>query len=132
MPGCGKDTLRLVQVEGKVMLGAKVLATDAHTTGTVVLHPDKSKGNTSLEEPRGSIDSEGHFKIATGTKPGAAPGWYKVTVDAATVIDPKNPYHSASGFLMPERYLDKETSKLAFEVVENAPAGTYDLKLDPK
>jgi hypothetical protein len=132
LSGCGKDKVGLVQVEGKVMLGAKVLATDAHTTGTVVLHPDKSKGNASLEEPRGPIDSEGNFKIATGTKPGAAPGWYKVTVDAAKVIDPKNPYHSASGFLMPERYLDKETSKLAFEVVENAPAGTYDLKLDPK
>jgi len=132
LSGCGKDTITLVQVEGKVMLGEKLLATDSHTTGTVVLHPDKSKGNVSLEEPRGPIDSEGKFKIATGTKPGAAPGWYKVTVDAAKVIDPKNPYHSASGFLMPERYLDKETSKLALEVVENAPGGAYDLKLDPK
>ena len=55
-----------------------------------------------------------------------------MTVDAATGIDPKNPYHIASGFLMPERYLDKETSIYAFQVVENAPAGTYDLKLDTK
>ena len=132
LSGCGKDTQRLMQVEGKVMLGAKLLATDAHTTGTVVLHPDKSKGNASLEEPRGPIDSGGNFRIATGTKPGAAPGWYKVTVDAAKVIDPKNPYHSASGFLMPERYLDNETSTHAIQVVENAPAGTYDLKFDPK
>ena len=132
LPGCGKDTVRLAQVEGKVMLGAKVLATDAHTTGTVILHPDKSKGNASLEEPRGPIDSEGNFKISTGIKPGAAPGWYRVTVDAAKVIDLNNPYHSASGFLMPERYIDKQTSKLAFQVIENAPAGTYDLKLDPK
>jgi hypothetical protein len=132
LSGCGKDTRKLTQVEGKVILGANMLATDAHTTGTVILHPDKSKGNASLEEPRGPIDSEGNFKIATGTKPGAVPGWYKVTVDAAKVIDPKNPYHSASGFLMPERYLDKETSKLAFEVVENASAGAYDLKLNPK
>jgi len=130
--GCGKGEAQLVPVEGTVMLGDKVLATDTHTTGTVVLHPDKSKGNDSLEEPRGSIDSSGRYKIFTGTRPGAAPGWYKVTVDAAKVEDPRNPYHSASGFLMPERYIDRDKSKLAFEVVETPAAGAYDLKLDAK
>jgi hypothetical protein len=90
------------------------------------------KGNESLEIPRGSIDSEGKFKILTGLKEGVAPGWYKVTVDAAKVIDPKNPYHSASGFLMPIHYTDKEESNLAFEVVAKPPAGAYDLKLETK
>jgi hypothetical protein len=133
LSGCGaKDTIKLLPVEGIVMLGEKVLATSANTKGTVRLYPDRTKGNDSLEIPRGSIDSEGKFKILTGLKPGVAPGWYRVTVDAATVIDPKNPYHSASGFLVPERYIDKDESNLAFEVVENAPAGAYDLKLNSK
>jgi hypothetical protein len=131
--GCGaKDTIKLLPVEGTVMLGDKVLATDANTKGTVRLYPDRTKGNDSLQIPRGSIDSEGKFKVLTGVKPGASLGWYRVTVDAATVIDPKNPYHSASGFLVPERYIDKDESDLAFEVVENAPAGAYDLKLNSK
>src|SRR5437879_10302481 len=46
-----------------------------------------------------------------------------VTVHAAKVADPQNPYHSASGFLMPERYIDRDKSKLAFEVVETPAAG---------
>jgi hypothetical protein len=132
LAGCGPGKVRLAPVEGKVMLGGKPLATDTHTTGWVILYPDKSKGNQSLEEPRGPIDAEGRFTISTGTRPGAAPGWYKVTVDAAKVIDPKNPYHSASGFLVPERYIDKEKSKLALEVVDDPPAGKYDLTLDAK
>jgi hypothetical protein len=132
LPGCGPGGARLVPVVGKVMVGDKLLTMDANTTGTVILYPDKAKGNDSLEEPRGTLDSSGTFKIFTGTKPGAAPGWYKVTVDAARVIDPKNPYHSASSWLHPERYIDKEKSKLAFEVVENAAPGAFDLKLDPK
>jgi hypothetical protein len=130
--GCANEKVKLVSVEGKVLLGDQVLATSAKTKGTVVLYPDKSKGNESLEVPRGRIDQEGRFKILTALKPGVTPGWYKVTVDAATVIDPKNPYHTASGFLIPERYIDKDESNLAFEVVENAAAGAYDLKLDPK
>jgi hypothetical protein len=131
--GCGeRDTVKLLPVEGTVMLSDKVLVTDAKTKGTVRLYPDKTKGNDSLQIPRGAIDSEGKFKILTGTKPGVTPGWYIVTVDAATVIDPKNPYLSAAGFLMPERYIDKNESGLAFEVVENAPPGAYDLKLSGK
>jgi len=133
LPGCGsKDKANLLPVEGKVLLGDNLLATDEHTKGTVALYPDKSKGNLSLEIPRGAIDAEGRFKILTGLKAGAAPGWYKVTVDAAKVLDPKNPYHSASGFLMPIRYIDKDESNLAFEVVANASPDAYDLKLDAK
>jgi hypothetical protein len=132
--GCaGNSKDRLLPVEGKVMVGGKLLALDpAHARGTVILYPDKSRGNDSLEEPRGTIDSEGKFKITTGTKPGAAPGRYLVTVDAAKVPNPNNPYHSASDYLMPERYLFKDQSKLAFDVVENAALGAYDLSLDAK
>ena len=132
LAGCGKEKSNLVPVEGTVMVGTNVLAMDSHTKGTVVLYPDKAKGNASLEIPRGAIDSEGKFKILTGLKVGAAPGWYKVTVDAAKVIDPKNPYHSVSDFLMPVYYADKDQSDLAFEVVAQPRDGAYDLKLETK
>jgi hypothetical protein len=131
VPACNKPTGTLVPVEGQVLLDGKPLAMNSKTLGTVILYPDKSKGNDSLEIPRGPIDAEGKFKILTGIKPGVAPGWYKVSVTAAKVIDPKNPYHSASDFLMPQRYLDKEKSNLALEAKENAPAG-YDLKLESR
>ncbi len=54
-----------------------------------------------------------------------------MSVNAAKVVDPKNPYHSASDFLMPLRYRDKTTSHLEVEVVEHAEPGKYDLKLEP-
>jgi hypothetical protein len=130
LTGCGTGGEHLLPVEGTVWLGDGPLATDAHTKGTVVLYPDKSKGNTSLEIPRGAIRGDGTYKILTGIKPGVAPGWYKVTVDAAKVVDPKNPYHSVQGFLVPRQYLDQEVSGLAFEVVEQPAVGAYDLKLD--
>jgi hypothetical protein len=131
-PGCGKEKERLLPVEGKVMLGDKPLATDTHTQGYVTLYPDKAKGNESLEVPLGTIDSRGNYEIFTRTNAGAAPGWYKVTVTAAPVVDPKNPYLKKTGWLMAERYVDKDTSKLAFEVVADPAAGAYDLTVLPK
>jgi hypothetical protein len=127
--GCGNDQERLFPVEGKVWVGDDLLTTDAHTRGTVVLHPDKGKGNNSLEIPRGAIGADGSYRILTYNKSGAAPGWYRVTINAAKVIDPKNPYHSVRDFLVPERYLTQETSNLAIEVVERPDPGAYDLKL---
>src|SRR5438477_9905108 len=94
--GCGKEGEKLVPVEGKVLINGKALSCGPNAPGSVSLHPDKAKGNESLHIPLGEIDSEGNFKIKTYVKDGAAPGWYKVTVTAAKVIDPKNPYHSAS------------------------------------
>ncbi len=47
--GCGPGPERLVPVEGKVYLGSKVLAMDAKSLGTVILTPDASRGNKSLE-----------------------------------------------------------------------------------
>jgi hypothetical protein len=132
LPGCGSGNNQLLPVEGKVLLGDKLLATDSHLQGYVTLYPDKAKGNKSLEIPLGTIDSEGRFKIFTRINPGAAPGWYKVTVSAAPVVDPKNPYLKKTGWLMPERYIDQDKSKLTLEVVANPAAGAYDLKLDPK
>jgi len=125
LAGCFKGKDNLVPVEGKVTVGKKPL-----TTGFVVFYPDAAKGNISKEEPRGTLDAEGNYRLLTHTKNGAAPGWYKVAVTAADQLDPNNPYFTK--WRIPERYIDPRTSKLTVEVVENPAAGAYDLRLDPK
>jgi hypothetical protein len=123
--GCGERGPKLVPVEGRVMVGAKPVS-----NGYVILYPDKSRGNTSLEEPRGAIDPGGHYKVLTGARAGAAPGWYRVAVTAAAEYDPRNPYFTE--WLIPQRYIDPKTSKLTVEVVEGPDPGAYDFTLDPK
>jgi hypothetical protein len=125
LAGCGPSGEKLVRVEGKVMLGDQPL-----TTGTVILSPDAAKGNQSLEEPRGEVDANGTFKVYTGRREGVSPGAYKVAVTAAEQVDPNNPYFTK--WLIPEKYIDFQTSGLSFAVAENDPPGTYDLKLSPK
>jgi hypothetical protein len=131
LPGCGKEAPRLAVVEGQVLVGSEPLkAGTAQRTGYVQLTPDASRGNTSLELPSGTIDSEGHYKIFTNVKEGAALGWYKVTVSADFKPNPNDPYVHKT--LIPERYSNTGTSKLDFEVVENPTSGAYDIKLDAR
>lgn len=120
--GCVPRGPTLIPVEGKVTLGDKPVP-----RGTVILYPDAARGNTSKEEPRGDIDAGGNYRILTGTRKGVSPGWYKVAVTAADQIDPNNPYFTK--WLVPERYIDPQTSKLEFEVAPNPLPGAFDLKL---
>ena len=129
--GCGAPEETRLPVEGTVMLGNQPL-----TTGTVILRPDAGKGNTSKHEPRGTIDGSGKYLVVTssgqaGSKPGAAPGWYKVGVVAAVAKDAKNPYALAKS-LVPAKYNDPDQSGIFLEVVNNAPPGAFDIKLDAK
>src|SRR5262249_4842873 len=82
--GCGEGGERLLPVQGKASLADKALP-----RGYVIFHPDAQKGNTSKDEPRGTIGEDGTYSLKTGNRDGAAPGWYKVTVAAAEQIDPK-------------------------------------------
>jgi hypothetical protein len=122
--GCAKPDPSLIQVAGSVLLGTKPL-----TSGTVIFHPDASKGNDSRDEPRSPIGLDGRYRLQNGVKQGVDPGWYKVTVSAAK-MDPKSPY--ITDWLIPVRYVDPKTSNLRLEVVANAVPGAYDIKLEPK
>lgn len=122
--GCGKsDSEPMYPVEGQVKFGTKLL-----TKGTVVLHPDASKGNTTKHEPRGGIDAEGRYKIMTHPREGAPPGWYKVAVIATEPSDPKDLY-SLPRWLIPEKYGKPEESGLSFEVRGEPQPKAYDLDL---
>jgi hypothetical protein len=123
--GCGRGLPVLVPVRGKVTLPS---GTPIHN-GSVTLYPDTAKGNKSKELPIGAIDAQGNFTVMTGTREGAPPGWYKVAISAAEQIDPNNPYFT--DWLIHERYINPETSRLTAEVVESPTAGRYDFQVDP-
>lgn len=124
LAGCGHlASPILLPVEGQVNFGGKALS-----KGTVILHPDSSKGNTSQQEPRGEIEAEGRYKVFTHPNAGAPAGWYKVTVIASESSDPKNPY-AVPRSLIPVKFGKPDQSQLSFEVRSNAPAGAYDLDL---
>ena len=120
--GCGASGL--FPVEGKVTL------TDGTPIafGYVILHPDKSKGNESLESCTATIQ-DGRYAIMTGAQAGAPLGAYTVAIEAAKDVNPNNPYFTE--WLADEKYVDPARSKLTLEVVEKPEPGRYDFKLDP-
>ena len=125
MTGCGPAEAPLLPVAGKVRLGEDLLP-----RGVVILVPDTDKGNDTPHEPRGPIDAEGNFVMATGLRPGAPPGWYKIAVRSTAPNDPKKRYKPGES-LIPTKYNNPATSGLSFEVVKDAPADQYDIKLQP-
>ena len=97
--------------------------------GTVIFAPDGAKGNTSLHEPRGAIDAEGNYKLATTpTLDGASPGWYVVTIIS------QEPYDESKSswdppWLINRKYGNRQMSGLAVEVVKKPEAGRYDFQV---
>jgi hypothetical protein len=124
LAGCGPGLTKLVPVEGRATLkdGTPI------KHGYVVLYPDAGKGNQSREQCHGQIEN-GTFKIMTGAREGAPPGWYKVGIEAAKDVDPNNPYFTE--WLADEKYVDPARSGLTMEVVENPDPNRYEFKLDP-
>lgn len=122
--GCGPSAAdAFVFVEGQVKAPDMALP-----SGTVILHPDASKGNTTKHEPRGSIEADGHYKIFTHPHAGAPPGWYKVAIIATQASDPKNPY-SLPRSLIAEKFSKPDESGITLEVRKDPPPGAYDLHL---
>jgi hypothetical protein len=97
--------------------------------GVVIFAPDGAKGNASLHEPRGMIDSEGNYKLmSTPRLEGALPGWYVVTIIS------QEPYDESKSswdppWLINRKYGNRQTSGLAVEVIEKADAGRYDFQV---
>jgi hypothetical protein len=120
--GCGGTNW--IPVEGQVTVGGEPLR-----TGTITFHPDTSKGNKQKYSalPLGSIDN-GKYTLSMGGKPGAPPGWYKVTVRSSVPSNSKDPY-SVPKLTIEATNASVETTTLSIEVKPGAPAGTYDLKL---
>ncbi len=125
LAGCGgaPDSVgHTVPVKGKVMVDGKLA-----DHGSVALWPDAAKGNASKYECTGDIAADGTYTVYTKGKAGAPPGAYKVTVAIQSKVDSTDPKKAVME--SPKKYQAKDTSPLAFEVVEKPAAGAYDLDL---
>jgi hypothetical protein len=121
--GCGGT--KHVPVTGQVTVGGQPLK-----SGTVTYHPDKEAGNTQpySDLPHGTVDENGKYTLATGGKPGAPAGKYKVTVASTVPSNPKDPY-SLPKHLTDKANAEVSTTSLTKEVKADAPAGHYDIPL---
>jgi hypothetical protein len=124
LSGCGGDGVQRVPVKGTVTLDGKPVQ-----KGTVIFHPDDTKGNTLATDAQGIIDGEGHFEVYVGAKAGIPTGWYNVAVVSAEDADPKT-YKQV--FLVPVRFSNWRTAQISREVVEKPAADAYDIKLVDK
>jgi hypothetical protein len=118
--GCGKPSLPLVPVSGKVTVGDKPV-----TSGQVTLIP-LEKNENQKDSSSGSIDENGEYKIFTGGGEGAPLGKYKVTVTPLMMPSGNTKAPSAP---FARKYGDATATTLKIEVVSNPAAGAYDLKL---
>jgi hypothetical protein len=119
--GCSGSGEKLYPVSGSVEVEGKPL-----TFGGVTYHPMAEKGNTTKHTPISPIDSEGHYKLITGNRPGAPPGWYRVQVQANPA---KAPSLAPPKFAHHTKYLRPETSDIEVEVVADPKPKAYDLRL---
>lgn len=120
LAGCAKSERLppLVPVKGVVTADGKPMS-----AGYVSL---KAEETPSMPIPAcsGKIGSDGAYEIFTGGAPGAPLGKYKVYVSPSMV-----PEEGKSGLPFDKKYSDPEKTPLRLEVVANAEAGRYDLKL---
>jgi hypothetical protein len=101
----------------------------AIAAGSVAFHPDESKGNKSKKVAVGDI-TDGSYKLFTDGKPGAPPGWYKVTIAAQTQVDSDKAELAKS--LVADKFTDPMETPLLKEVTASPSAGAYDLKVSAR
>jgi hypothetical protein len=98
--GCGRSDPALAPVGGEVFHHGKPLA-----GGTIVFTPDRQRGGRGPQAVA-EVGPDGRFHLRTSGKPGAVPGWHRVTVA---------PCGPTPAPLSP-RFRDPELSGLSFEV----------------
>ena len=111
LAGCTQKPATLNHVSGKVFYKGTQLR-----TGVIVFTPDTSRGESG-KIAFGAIKDDGSYIIATDDAPGAAAGWYRVTVGALTGVSAS--YDSTPISLIPEKYRDPQLSQLQCEVQAN-------------
>jgi hypothetical protein len=116
--GCG-PSVKLVPVSGKVSLNDQPLP-----VGAISFAPDAERNNTARINPTGGIAADGTYRVSTDGKPGAPVGWYKVTIRTQVPSMP-----DAKQVRIHPDFSNPSKTPLSVEVVENAPAGAYDLKV---
>jgi hypothetical protein len=128
--GCKKSNVgKTVPVSGKVTVAAQPLS-----KGTVRYVPNAEKGNSSKFQAFGTIGSDGKYTLTTDGQGGAPLGWYKVVISTRVPPGADAPKPAKDAPMEDEvnidpKYTKVETTDLFIEVVDDPPAGQYDLKL---
>jgi hypothetical protein len=104
--GCGRDD-KLTPVRGQVFYHGRPLA-----GGIIVFTPDAERGGRG-PLACGEIGADGRYILHTGDKPGAVPGWHRITVAPVT---PPAQTAAPPGIDLPRRYSDPEQSGLLREI----------------
>jgi hypothetical protein len=114
LAGCGRAPL--APVTGKVTYKGFALQ-----SGVIVFSPDATRGERG-SIAIGKIREDGSYALYTGDTPGAAAGWYRVTVSSLAATSFSAPTSQGFNFpqsLIPEKYRDPDASMLACEVKSN-------------
>ncbi len=124
LAGCGSsDRLPTAPVRGKVIYNGKPLE-----FGAVLFVPEKGKSAEGL------IQSDGTFVLSTyGTRDGAVIGKHKVAIicnetQRPGFKPPPGQEMPAGKPLIPEKYMNYETSGLTAEVTKGSNEFTFELK----
>jgi hypothetical protein len=107
--GCDPGSSSLSPVQGQVRYHGLPVA-----GGTIVFAPDAARGNAG-PLARADLQADGGYSLSTAGAPGAAAGWYRVTVVAVQAPAPGPPF-AAPHSLLPEKYRDPDLSGLTCEV----------------
>jgi hypothetical protein len=122
--GCGDD-VALAPVHGRVYYKGAPL-----TGGSIVFTPDADKGGSG-PLARGDIRPDGTYTLTPDGRPGAPPGWHRVTVVS---VGPAPGQSAGPGFadvqsLLPRQYASPDQSGLA-QLVKPDEENTIDFHLD--
>jgi hypothetical protein len=121
--GCGSRPERLPAVRGRVFYNRLPLP-----GGTIVFSPDPDRGGSG-PLARATIEPDGSYVLTTEDRPGAAPGWYRVTVVALQPAPAGQPLPGPPRSLLPPRYRDPDLSGLSFQV-QDGQENTCDFNLE--
>lgn len=111
LTGCPQKPATLTAVTGKIFYKGILLQ-----DGVIVFSPDTSRGESG-KIAFGKIKTDGTYSLITGDAPGAAAGWYRVTISSEASTGA--PYDSAPISRIPEKYRDPLLSQLQCEVKPN-------------
>jgi hypothetical protein len=123
--GCGPDEPALAPVSGRVFYKGAPLP-----GGSIVFTPDADKGGGG-PLARGEVRPDGTYTLTTDGRPGAAPGWHRVTIVS---VAPARDKPAGSGFadvesLLPRRYAAPDLSGLE-RLVKPGEENAIDFHLD--
>jgi hypothetical protein len=141
--GCGGDELELVPVVGKIMFQGKPVE-----KAEIAFIRDSTAGATKGPAPAaiGRTDENGAFTLITGSKEGAVPGSYKVTVQKSSRVYMKFPDPLPAEYtdqvdymrknnmiaypLLPLQYADMNRTPLKYEVNADAEQNSFEIALE--